>query len=385
MVQSFISICITIQFKLGDFGIKNKEKKEAISSEDEEEYQPLFELTNVDRNKNIKERKTSRFSNAVGTKTLLRGIENYSIWVPDIENVLEMNCLDDYIYEDIIKKVKLVSIPIGDRSKYKRVRGSTRFVYDLNVTDEMLMDEAHAKYILSNKINFSAYTCFEIWNILKESYRKSIEERIEDIKEKIENKKYDMEDEFAILKNWDNLMAYMIDVVPTLKHLQKQKGIIRNRENNNTKPEANYIKKNNKINNFNREDNKDKRICYKCKKRGHIAKFSESHEEDLSKYNLFADNYNSNEENESNGENENSKFPEHNLNYYTEETGKLDDPDNFICWTLDSGASCHMTNNLKGLKDIVKHKESIVFANGETTKSTFKGTYEGYYKVLVKK
>jgi len=44
-----------------------------------------------------------------------------------------------------------------------------------------------------------------------------------------------------------------------------------------------------------------------------------------------------------------------------------------------------MTNNLKGLKDIVKHKESIVFANGETTKSTFKGTYEGYYKVLVKK
>jgi len=37
-----------------------------------------------------------------------------------------------------------------------------------------------------------------------------------------------------------------------------------------------------------------------------------------------------------------------------------------------------MTNNLKGLKNIVKHKESIVFANGETTKSTFKGTYEGY-------
>ena len=63
-----------------------------------------------------------------------------------------------------------------------------------------------------------------------------------------------------------------------------------------------------------------------------------------------------------NKENKNSKFPEHNLNYYTEETGKLDDPDNFICWTLDSGASCHMTNNLKGLKDIVKHKESIVFA-----------------------
>ena len=49
----------------------------------------------------------------------------------------------------------------------------------------MLNDEAHAKYILSNsvsdqikeEINFSAYTCFEIWNILKESYRKSREEK----------------------------------------------------------------------------------------------------------------------------------------------------------------------------------------------------------------
>ena len=28
-------------------------------------------------------------------------------------------------------------------------------------------------------------------------------------------------------KNWDNLMAYIIDVVPTPKQLQKQKGIIR--------------------------------------------------------------------------------------------------------------------------------------------------------------
>jgi len=41
---------------MGDIGIKNKEKKEATSSEDEEEYQPLFELTNIDRNKYIKER-----------------------------------------------------------------------------------------------------------------------------------------------------------------------------------------------------------------------------------------------------------------------------------------------------------------------------------------
>ncbi|KAG4086121.1 hypothetical protein H8356DRAFT_1434774 [Neocallimastix lanati (nom. inval.)] len=109
--------------------------------------------------------KQTIFSIAVGTKTLLRGLENYSIWVLNIENVLEMN------YQKYIKRVS---------------GSSTRFVYDLNVTDEMLSDEVHAKYILSNKeINFYAYTCFEIWNILKESYRKSRDESIEDIKEKI--------------------------------------------------------------------------------------------------------------------------------------------------------------------------------------------------------
>jgi len=60
----------------------------------------------------------------------------------DIEGVLEMNWMDDYIYEDIIKKVKLVDIPIDDKLKYKRFRGSTYFAYDLNVTDEMLSDES---------------------------------------------------------------------------------------------------------------------------------------------------------------------------------------------------------------------------------------------------
>ena len=70
----------------------------------------LFELTNANEIKKIKERKTSRFSNALGIKTILKEIENYSIWVPDIENVLEINCLDNYIYENIIKKIKLINI-----------------------------------------------------------------------------------------------------------------------------------------------------------------------------------------------------------------------------------------------------------------------------------
>ena len=51
---------------------------------------------------------------------------------------------------------------------------------------------------IKEKINFSANICFEIWNVLKEYYRKSRNERIENINNKLENKNYDIKDDFAI-------------------------------------------------------------------------------------------------------------------------------------------------------------------------------------------
>lgn len=82
-------------------------------------------------------------------------------------------------------------------------------------------------------------------------------------------------------KNWDNLMTYMIDVILILKQLQKQKGINKNRENSITKAEASYIKKNNKMRNYNREDNKDKRLGYKCKKREQYNKVNNIHNKNI--------------------------------------------------------------------------------------------------------
>ncbi|KAG4096366.1 hypothetical protein H8356DRAFT_1355195 [Neocallimastix lanati (nom. inval.)] len=128
----------------------------------------LFELTNANEIKKIKERKTSRFSNVVGR-----------------ENVLEMNCLNNYIYEDIIKKR-------DDRAKFKRVRNSTRFVYDLNVTDEMLRDEAHAK-----RDKFQCLYLFLNMEYSKSILQKSRDEKVEDIKDKLENKKYHMEEDLT--------------------------------------------------------------------------------------------------------------------------------------------------------------------------------------------
>jgi len=47
-------------------------------------------------------------------------------------------------------------------------------------------------------------------------------------------------------------------------------------------------------------------------------------------------------------------------------------------WTIDSGASVHITHNLKLLKNTKPHKEYINLANGNKIKSTHIGDFEGY-------
>jgi len=49
-----------------------------------------------------------------------------------------------------------------------------------------------------------------------------------------------------------------------------------------------------------------------------------------------------------------------------------------MSWTLDSGASYHMTHNKKCLHNIRKHYEIISFADGGTVRSECIGTYIGY-------
>jgi len=49
-----------------------------------------------------------------------------------------------------------------------------------------------------------------------------------------------------------------------------------------------------------------------------------------------------------------------------------------INWTLDSGSSYYMTNELQSLKNVVSHKEAISFADGGKVIATHKGDYFGY-------
>ena len=68
-----------------------------------------------------------------------------------------------------------------------------------------------------------------------------------------------------------------------------------------------------------------------------------------------------------------------NLNYYTNNnTNESSNKNDLISWTLDSGASYHMTHNLGCLHNIHKHQEIISFADGGTVKSKYIGTFTGY-------
>jgi len=74
-----------------------------------------------------------------------------------------------------------------------------------------------------------------------------------------------------------------------------------------------------------------------------------------------------------------NNMPRQNLSYYvTAPSTKAKLPSNIVSWTIDSGATYHMTNALSSLIDKIRCEEIIQFADGGTVTATYKGTYVGY-------
>ena len=67
--------------------------------------------------------------------------------------------------------------------------------------------------------------------------------------------------------------------------------------------------------------------------------------------------------------------PIQSLNYYTSDNTESEvaiKNAGLINWTFDSGSSYHMTNDLNSLENVVKHKETISFADGGKVIATHK-------------
>jgi len=111
----------------------------------------------------------------VATKGLLTK-ENYKLWLQEIDLLLSINGVDDYIYEEKIKYIDKRKIKKEDISKHKKVKRRENLYNDIIVTEDMVRADITAKYYLHNsisddikvKINFQSISAYQN----NESYRK---------------------------------------------------------------------------------------------------------------------------------------------------------------------------------------------------------------------
>jgi len=72
-----------------------------------------------------------------------------------MKNIISIHHLDDYLFK----------IPMENAGNYTRIPGDKRRMYDKSVTEEMIDDDKHKKFIIDRetvkrKINFGKYTSY---------------------------------------------------------------------------------------------------------------------------------------------------------------------------------------------------------------------------------
>ena len=157
--------------------------------------------------------------------------------------------------------------------------------------------------------------------------------------------------------------------------------------NNNNKNSAHKDNKNPMENHSNRSKNngnneRDRNTeCFYCKKKGHrIANCFKLKQKEQANFGMEGSK--SEDKNSGRADDEKSDVGLGVLEGLTNDyaLSKIDfERDNIFI--ADSGASCHMTGNLKGLTDVVDINETITVGNGEVIKATKMGTLNGFVKL----
>jgi len=228
-------------------------------------------------------------------------------------------------------------------------------------------------------------------------------------------------------KDWKSTLEYTLTSIERLKtieerdrrgtggvhHVFSTESGYGDRHKNNQTVNKNYLNTNNKntIHNKNKQGiNSKKKMknnnpnikCFFCHKKGHIERYCELKKE-ISRNLLKKGENRSNKKktNEGNAVNEANLAVSHikkcegNLDYSdlftvdynatfekfsnTQQCGNvtLNGSDTYSMWTLDSGATSHMTCNKSILSNLIKRKEPITYANGVTTHSSYVGNLHG--------
>jgi len=251
------------------------------------------------------------------TKTILgEGNFNFKVWENELYLLLCEYDLENYIEEEILKKIDITSINKNDLNKHKKVRGDKRKVYSLNTKDKDIKNDIKVKNILMNSvclelktsIDFKSNTAYEIYNIIQKTYKHSKEDRKNILENKLSNLYFNEEENcmslyiaslnniftelsnlgvnktdrekfdylfnsipqnLAVLSNliqhcddWDKCCDVIIEVHQHLKNLQEKK----NKKPNNNKNTNNSVS----LYSHSRKQKKPPR-CQICKKLGHTA------------------------------------------------------------------------------------------------------------------
>ena len=165
----------------------------------------------------------------IATKDLLTR-DNYRLWLQEIDLLLTINGVGDYIRKEKIKTVE--KIEASDKTKIDliKVEGKKNFYYTKDVTTEMLVDDAKAKYYLLNsisdnikiRIDFKSNTAYQIMKIIKAMNTKSTEVRKHELKETLNNMRYSMDDDITLfITEMENIFNELDKINNTLSEEKK--------------------------------------------------------------------------------------------------------------------------------------------------------------------
>jgi len=123
--------------------------------------------------------------------------ENYNRWRTKILHLLSINNIIAYITKEKVKKLRKKDIQ-GDLSEYIEDEFDDTLVYDKNTSIIDINNDITTKWIILNSLGEKTQdiiqgankTAFELWKILKRSFTKNINTRKLELKNKLDNLKY---------------------------------------------------------------------------------------------------------------------------------------------------------------------------------------------------
>jgi len=131
--------------------------------------------------------------------------ENYGRWKTKMLYLLSMNNLTSYINTEKVRKLRKRDVK-DDISDYIEDEFDNTLVYDKDTNDSDITNDTTTKWIILNSLGEKTQdivqgggkTAFEVWKILQSSFTKNVNTRKLELKEKLDNMKFDPETDINI-------------------------------------------------------------------------------------------------------------------------------------------------------------------------------------------